>query len=307
MAAASQTSTRSGLSRAGLLHLFVVYIVWGSTYLAIRVGVRPGSGFTPFMLGTMRALAAGALLLTWGALTRQRLRLSRGELFTLFAAGILLWTGGNGLVMIGEQRADSGVAALIISGVPIWVAIMEAISARRLPSLLVAGSLLVGLGGIILLSMPLILSGLKADLFSVIALVTASISWAAGTFLQSRRHLLLSPPVLSGYQCLFGGIGFAVVSLFLREPLPNPRPDAWLAWGYLVVFGSLLAFTSYIQALRHLPTRLVTTYSYVNPVIAVILGFIILRENITHWTILGAALILLGVAGVFRSYRQELH
>jgi drug/metabolite transporter (DMT)-like permease len=303
--AAPAASARPAISSTGLLHLLVVYIVWGSTYLAIRVGVRPGSGFTPFMLGTMRALVAGSLLLGWGALTRQRLRLTRAEFWTLTVTGLLLWVGGNGLVMLGEQRADSGITALVIAGVPIWVAVMEAVRDRRLPSLLLVGSLLLGLGGIAVLSMPLLLSGVRADTIAVIELLSASVSWALGTFIQSRRKFTLSPAVSSGVQILAGGVGFLIVTLLVGEPLPHPVASAWIAWGYLVVFGSLLAFTSFVQALRLLPTRLVTTYSYVNPVIAVFLGFIILNEKITPWTIAGAVLVLLGVAGVFRSHSRS--
>ena len=300
-----QQNKKSSLNKIGLLHLLVVYIIWGSTYLAIRVGVRPGSGFTPFVFGAMRTLTAGTILLALAALTHQRLRLTRKELFTLAASGLLLWLGGNGLVTFAEQRADSGLAALVIAGVPIWVAIYNAIASRKMPSLLVIGALLIGMAGIVLLSMPLLLSGVKADLLSVIVIITASISWAGGAWLQSRTKIDLSPGVSSGYQMFFGGIGYALTALALREPLPTPIPQAWLAWSYLVVFGSLLAFTSFIQALRMLPTNIVMTYSYVNPVIAVILGWVILNEQITYWTVAGAALILLGVTGAFRAHNRE--
>jgi drug/metabolite transporter (DMT)-like permease len=293
----------SKINRIGLLHLLVIYIVWGSTYLAIRVAVRDGAGFSPFALGAMRVLLAGVLLLVWGAIRRERLRLSRYEFLNLLGAGILLWLLGNGLVMLGEKRADSGITALIIAGVPIWVSIIEAIWDRKLPSILLIGSLLVGACGIVLLSMPLLLSGIKADFVSVIALLAASISWAAGTFLQSRNKTHLAPVVNSGYQLLFGGIGFLITAIIIKEPIPNPIPEAWAAWGYLVVFGSIIAFTSYLQAIRLLPTNIVTTYSYVNPIIAVILGAVILGETITHWTVTGAILIFLGVMGVFRSHQ----
>jgi drug/metabolite transporter (DMT)-like permease len=295
------------INRIGLLHLFVVYIIWGSTYLAIRVAVRDGAGFTPFALGAMRALLAGGLLLAWGAFRKERLRLSRSEFITLLSAGILLWLLGNGLVMFGEKRADSGITALIIAGVPIWVSVIEAVWNRKLPSKLLIGSLLLGSCGILLLSMPLLQTGIKSDVISVIALLAASISWATGTVIQSRQKIQLAAPVNSGYQMLFGGIGFLISALVLREPIPTPIPEAWAAWGYLVVFGSLIAFTSYLQALRLLPTNIVTTYSYVNPIIAVALGALILGEKITLWTIGGAVLILLGVMGVFRAHNAAVN
>ncbi len=297
-----QAIEKPSTSRIGVIYLLIVYIVWGSTYLAIRVAVREGAGFAPFMLGTLRATTAGILLLGWSYFTGKRLWLSRKEFLTVAASGLLLWVGGNGLVTFGEQRADSGIAALIVAGVPMWVALFDAINRRKMPTLFLVAALLLGLAGIVLLSMPLILSGLRADMISVIALVGAAITWALGTYIQARNPTRLSPTVNSGYQLLFGGIGFAVTALLLGEPLPHPIPIAWLAWAYLVVFGSLIGFTSYTQALRLLPTNIVTTYSYVNPIIAVILGSLILSEKITHWTIIGAIFILLGVAGVFREH-----
>ena len=182
---------------------------------------------------------------------------------------------GNGLVMVSEQRVDSSLAALVIASVPLWAAVIEAAIDRRLPSLLLVGSLLTGIAGIAVLSLPVFLKGVQADLVAVLVIVVASICWAGGTVLQSRNRVALAPQVNSGYQTLFGGLGFVAVTLFLHEPLPHPAPSAWWAWAYLVLFGSVLAFTSYTQALRLLPTKVVTTYSYVNPVIAVFLGWMI--------------------------------
>jgi drug/metabolite transporter (DMT)-like permease len=296
---------RRSLDRTGLFHLLVVYIVWGSTYLAIRVAVRPGSGYTPFMVGVTRALIAGGILLAFGAITRQRMSITRRELIILVSLGLLFWVGGNGLVMVGEQRADSGVAALIIAGVPIWAEVIQSILDRKLPSLLLVGSLLLGLCGIAVLTMPLIQTGMKADLLAVAALIVGSISWSGGTVLSSRSKITLSPEVNSGYQLFFGGLGFLAAALFAHEPIPNPTPAAALAVAYLIVFGSLLAFTSFIKALKLLPTNIVTTYGYVNPVIAVFLGWLILSETVSQWTILGAALVLIAVTGVFRDHARK--
>lgn len=298
-------NTSSTLDKRGLLHLAVVYIVWGSTYLGMRICMRPGAGFTPLIMGGMRALTAGVILLTWSALTRQHLRPTRSELLTLVGSGLLLWLGGNGLVLWGEQHADSGLAALIVASIPIWAGLIESVLDRRLPSWMLLGSLLVGSLGIAVLSMPMFLSGVRADVLSVLALLAAALSWSAGTVLQSRRRVNLAPTVSSGYQTLFGGMGFILAALLVGEPLPHPILEAWFAWGYLVLFGSVLAFTSYIQALRLLPTRIVTTYSYVNPIIALVLGFLVLGEAITPWTVGGAALVLLGVSGVFHTHQRE--
>jgi drug/metabolite transporter (DMT)-like permease len=288
------------LDPTGLLNLSVVYVVWGSTYLAIRVAVREGSGFPPFMMGAMRVLLGGGLLVLWAGLRRIRVRLTRQELLVAAGSGLLLWFGGNGLVVWAEQRAASGYAALILASTPVWVALMEAVLDRRSPTLLLIASLLIGFTGIGVLSAPVIEQSASRDVLSVVALLGASISWGAGSVLQSRRRLELTPSVYSGYQQMFGGLGFLLAALVFGEPLPTPSPQAWLAWIYLVIIGSLFAFTAYVQALRLLPTSVVMTYAYVNPVIAVVLGWLVLGESITGWTVCGAAMVLLAVAEVFR-------
>jgi drug/metabolite transporter (DMT)-like permease len=305
MSGSSKQNITPGFNKVGIFNLLIVYLVWGSTYLAIRVAVRPGAGFTPFILGAMRVLVAGSILLILGALSHKRLRLTYKEFLTLSGSGTLLWLGCNGLVMLGEQHADSGVTALIIASTPMWTAVIDAAWSRKMPSLLLIASLLIGASGIVILSMPLILSGLKADFLSVVVLVSGSLCWACGTVIQTKNPTELAPGVSSGYQQIFGGIGFITVAFLLREPLPHPIPEAWAALLYLMVFGSLIAFTSYVQVLTQLPMNIVMTYGYVNPIIAVILGWLILGENFSPWTVAGAALILLGVSGVFRANTRK--
>ncbi|HSV86104.1 MAG TPA: EamA family transporter, partial [Levilinea sp.] len=134
---------------AGFFNLLVVYIVWGSTYLAIRVTVREGAGFTPFMMAGSRAMIAGIILLVWAILSNQPLRISRRAFIPLALSALLLWLGGNGLVTWGSQYVDSALTALIIASVPVWSAGIEAGLDRRLPSLRLVGALLVGTGGIV--------------------------------------------------------------------------------------------------------------------------------------------------------------
>lgn len=295
---------KNTLPWVGLLHLLVIYVVWGSTYLAIRVAVREGAGFPPFTLGALRLLVAGGLLMLGVAVARLPLRLSRQDFTVLVLSGILLWIGGNGLIMWAEQRADSGYAALLVSSTPIWVAVIEALLDRKMPSTLLIASLLTGFAGIGLLAGPVLFTGDPADALSVLALLVAPLSWGLGTMLMQRRPVRLNPFVTSGYQQLFGGLGFAVVAVALGEPAPTPTPEAWWAWGYLVVVGSLFAFTSFLLAVRMLPTSIVMTYAYVNPVVAVFLGWLILHEPVNVWTIAGTTLVLLGVAGVFRNQNR---
>jgi len=288
----------------GLAHLMVVYVVWGSTYLGIRIAVREGAGFPPFIMGAMRTLVSGGLLLLWAVIFKKRIKLTKSEIIVLAGSGLLLWLGGHGMVVWAEQRAHSLFAALMLGAEPIFVALIEVVLDRRLPSLAFVFSLIIGFAGIAVLSAPVLTSGIQADILSLAALLIAGISWGLGSILQQRKPVDISPTTSSGYQLLFGGIGLAAFALLLNEPMPNPIPEAWLAWLYLVIFGSFLAFTSYVKALQLLPISIVMTYPYVNPVIAIFLGWLILNEPVTIWTITGAALVMLGVAGIFRT-RQD--
>jgi drug/metabolite transporter (DMT)-like permease len=287
----------------GLIHLLIVYVVWGSTYLAIRVAVRPGSGFSPFLLGASRTFVAAGLLLAWNLLRGQRILPTRREWATLLPAGLMLWVGGNGLVNWAEQRADSGYAALLVGAMPIWVVLMESLVDRRRPTFRLIGALVIGFAGLGVLSWPVLRNASGAGPAQAVALVLAPLSWGAGSIYLTRRAVQLGPTASSAWQHLAGACGFLVVALCAREPWPQPTAGAWAAWGYLVVAGSIVAFTSFLTALRLLPTALVTTYTYVNPVIAVLLGWLILGERITAWTVAGTILILAGVAAAFGERR----
>jgi drug/metabolite transporter (DMT)-like permease len=288
------------INAPGLLNLAVVYVVWSSTYLAIRVGVRPGAGFPPFSLSFTRVILAAGLLLVWGRLRGNRLTPTTREAGILLLSGMLFWLGGNGLVTWAEQRAESGFTALLIGSAPIWAAMIESLIDRRRPSTALTVSLAIGFAGIGALSLPAVLDGIHADAASALALLGAAVAWSGGVVVQNRRPVDLSPWVNSAYQQLFGGAGLGVMMLLTREPRPDPSSAAWAAWGYLVIFGSVFAFTAFVQAIRLLPINITMTYAYINPLLAVLLGALILGEEITLWTILGAAFVVLGVAGVFR-------
>jgi drug/metabolite transporter (DMT)-like permease len=294
------------LSRKGLMHLLNVYTVWSSTYLAIRIVVDPANGFPPFIMGACRMLVAAVILLGIARLQGKLVRPTLSEAVSLFIAGNLLWLGGNGLVLWAEQWIDSGFACLVVSSSPIWVTIIELFIYRRKPSPTLIASLTVGFLGVAVLSLPSLGRGASTELFAVGALLLAAISWAAGSVFQARRPVSFSPQATSGYHHLAAGVGFLSASLALGEPVPHPTTAAWLSWWYLVIFGSVGAFTSYIFALRLLPINIAMTYAYVNPVLALFLGWLLLDEPLTVWTILGASLVIAGVFGVFRVKQQSV-
>ena len=289
----------TSISTKGMLNLIVVYLVWGSTYLFIRLTVHEGSGFPPFAMAASRTLCASVILFGLARGYGYGLRPSGPEMRVLFASGLLLWLGGNGLVVWAERHADSGYAALVVGTTPMWPVIMESIIERKAPSFLLVISLLIGFAGLAVLVAPVLQQGFRADASATAALLLAAMAWSAGSLLLQRRPPESPALLVSAYQHLFGGMGLTAAMLLSGEPWPQPAAMAWIGWAYLVIFGSLISFTSYLIAVRTLPISVVMTYAYINPVIAVILGWLVLGERITASTVLGTALILIGVFGVF--------
>lgn len=292
------------LSKKGLFHLFIVYTVWSTTYLGMRVGVDPANGFPPFLFGSLRMGVAALILFALARLQHYTIKTTRRELLSLALVGNLLWMGGNGLVLWALQFADSGFASLIVASTPIWATLIELVQFKKKPSTVLLVSLLIGFLGVAALSVPSLGKG-SSQAFAVIALLVAAVSWALGSVIQTRRPVNLPPQVMSAYHQLFASGGFLLVSLLLGEPAPQPNLSAWLAWLYLVGFGSVFAFTSYIYTLQLLPINIAMTYAYVNPVLALLLGWLLLNEPIGIWTMLGAALVLVSVFGIFSAKQQH--
>lgn len=281
--------------------LATVYLVWGSTYLAIRVMVET---MPPLLAAGVRFGLAGAIFLVVLRLRggSGKARATRGELLGAALIGNLLCFGGNGLVTVAERDVPSGLAALIIGSVPLWVVVLRFIHGDRVPRGTLAG-VLVGFAGLAVLVLPGDRPG-HAPLGWLLVIVAASISWAAGSFYSKRTPLPKESLVSTGWQMLFGGAGMVLVGTVTGEwaGLHPDRfsTDSLLAFGYLIVFGSLLAFTAYVWLLRNAPISTVATYAFVNPVIAIFLGWAILNEEVTATIVAGALAIVLSVAAVVR-------
>ncbi len=277
--------------------LWIVYLVWGSTYLAIRVMVET----VPPLLGAgTRFAVAGAVMV--GVLSlRARCRPTRAQLLSALLVGILL-PGANAVVTVAEQEVPSSVAALLIASVPLWVILMRRGSGERV-SRAGIGAVLVGFAGVALLLRPGEQSG-DATVLGLAAVVFAAVMWASGSFASPRLKLPGDPLVSTGWQMLLGGLVIVAVGLAVGEA-PEVDPQAFstrsvLALAYLIVFGSWLAFTAYAWLLQNAPISKVSTYAYVNPVVAIVLGFLILDEVVTPVTVVGAAIIVVAVALVVR-------
>jgi drug/metabolite transporter (DMT)-like permease len=277
--------------------LWIVYLVWGSTYLAIRVMVET----VPPLLGAgVRFSIAGAVMLAVLSASRS-VRPTRPQVLSALLIGALL-PGANAVVTLAEQEVPSNVAALLIASVPLWVLVMRRASGEPVSRAGMA-AVLVGFAGVALLLRPGEQSG-DATVLGLGACVFAAVMWASGSFASPRISLPRDPLVSTGWQMLLGGLVIVVAGLAAGEA-PEVDPEAFsvrsvVALAYLIVFGSWLAFTAYAWLLQNAPISKVSTYAYVNPVVAIVLGFLILDEVITPITFVGAAIIVVAVALVVR-------
>jgi len=290
------------LKTAGALG--IVYVVWGSTYLAIRYAIE---GFPPLLSGGLRFAAAALLMLGYLAVRRPAaLRASRGQLTTAAVSGILLLAGGNGLVTVAEQRVESGLVALIIACVPLWIVILRLLLRDR-PGPATALGVLIGLAGVALIFLP---GGSgQTDLGYAALAVLAALSWAVGSLLVTLRPVPADPLTLTTVEMAAGGLVLLVAAAAhgeLARFAPGDAPgSAWFALCYLIVFGSLIAFTAYVWLLGNAPVSIVSTYAYVNPAVAVLLGALIAGERLTGSALAGGLVILAAVALVVTAESRE--
>jgi drug/metabolite transporter (DMT)-like permease len=275
----------------------VVYVVWGSTYLAIRIGIE---SFPPLLLAGTRHLLTGLLLypvLRW----KTGVRPTAVQWKTAAITGVLLLFVGNGGVCVAEQTVPSGVTALLVATVSLWLVLIDWLrpgGTRPVPR--VIAGLLLGFAGLALLVGPKNLGGSgRVDPIGVAILVLASLAWAGGSIYSKHAPSVGSPLLGAAMQCLSGGIALWIVGFFSGETralhLASISNRSWLALGYLVAFGSMLGFTAYIYILKKSTATRVATYAFVNPVVALFLGWLLLGEAITVRTVIAAAVILTAV------------
>ena len=281
--------------------LLIVYVVWGSTYLAIRV---VDETMPPMLAAAARFIAAGAVLYAWMLLRHGRagVRVSARELAASVAVGAALLVGGNGLLMIAEKHVASGLASLLIASEPIWIVALRLVARERVSRLTVAG-LVVGLAGVAVLVLPGGASD-RTAMAGLAMLIGAAGSWALGSYFSARVPLPGHPLLSTATQMLTGGVLMAILGLARGEGSALD-PSAFSASSiaglvYLIVFGSLVAFTAYVWLLQNAPISHVSTYAYVNPVIAIFLGWALAGESVTLGILAGAAIIVGSVALIVR-------
>ncbi len=279
--------------------LGIVYVIWGSTYLAIRIMVET----VPPLLGAgLRFGLAGAVMLLALAARGRRVRVTRPELVGAGLVGVALCFGGNGLVTVAERDVPSGLAALIIASIPLFIVVYRLLAGDRPAGATLAG-VLVGFAGVGVLLLP---GGRPEDvpLGPTLLILLAASLWALGSFGAQRLAMPRDPLVSTGWQMLIGGGAMLVCAVPAGElsslDVARFSADSVAAFAYLVVAGSLIAFTAYAWLLQRAPISQVATYAYVNPVVAVVLGALVLDEVIGWPMLAGTALVLPAVAVIVR-------
>ena len=283
------------------LALGAVYVIWGSTYLAIRVMVET----VPPLLGAgLRFVLAGGAMLAVLAVRGgpAKVRLDPRGLVAVAVVGTLLAAGGNGLVTIAEKDVPSGLAALLVASVPLWIVLYRTAARDRVAGVTLLG-VAVGFVGVALLLMP----GNRPEgvpLGPMLLLVLAAASWGLGSFFAPRLHMPSDPLVSTGWQMLAGGVVLLVAGLLAgeageAEPGAMSR-DSLLAFAYLVAIGSIVGYTAYSWLLQNVPVSQAATYAYVNPLVAVALGWAILEEAVPVTMLLATAVIVGSVAAIVR-------
>ncbi len=299
-------SARPAAPRGLLLAAFAaIYLIWGSTYLAIRIGLET---MPPFLMAGARFLIAGAILYIW-ARSRGVAAPTRAQWRSAFILGALFLVIGNGGVVWAEQRVPSGLAALLVAMLPVWTVLIEwARPGGQRPSLGIVAGLVTGFAGLAILVAPSS-GGVTVDPVGAAALMLASFSWAVAGVYSKQMALPASSPLSSGIQMLAGGALLVVVGGlfgdFAELDLGGMSARSLAAVAYLIVFGSLVGFSAFAWLLQVTTPSRVATYAYVNPVVAVLLGALILDEVVTGPMVVGGAIVVGAVAVVVASERRR--
>lgn len=289
--------------------LLAIYLIWGSTYLAIRFAVET---IPPFFMAGTRFLVSGLILYIWRRLAGDPAPTPR-QWRSAIVVGLLLLLGGNGVVSWAEQHVASGIAALIVASIPLWVALLDALRPRGLkPDWKIVLGLLIGFGGIVMLVMESESFGAvpRMNLAGVGALLVAAFLWSIGSIISRDADMPQSSLLSTGIEMLAGAAGLYLAATLTGEwsalNLSAVSVRSLFGLGYLIVFGSLLGFTSYVWLLRNAPVSLAATYAYVNPVVAIFLGAWLAGEVLNVPIVVAALVIIASVVVINTSKRNKV-
>jgi drug/metabolite transporter (DMT)-like permease len=274
--------------------LAVVCVLWGTTYTGIRVGVE---SIPPMLLSSMRLITAGLCFLAFWSRTINWRSLTKSFISTQAIAGLFLFSLGNGLVCLAEVGIASSLAAIIGSLIPIWVLLInQFINRTEKPTLVVIAGMIIGLGGIILIFGEHVGSSTITSISGVLLMFAAGVSWAFGSVWLKRRHSTADSFSTAGFQMLIGGVILIPVSLLTEPWIPSQfSARSVIALAYLISFGSMLAYLCFLYALKRLPVTIVALYAYINPIVALLFGWLLLDEKVNLRIVAGIIITLLGV------------
>ncbi|HST18986.1 MAG TPA: EamA family transporter [Gaiellaceae bacterium] len=270
--------------------LVTVYVIWGSTYLGIALA---GKSIAPLFAVSTRFVTAGLLMAAIVALRGGSLRITRRALVSCVLIGLLL-PGANAVLFFAERDVPTGLASLIIASVPLWIVLMRLVGGERLPWQALAG---VGIGfvGVAIIARP---SG-GATTLGIVLCVASALMWAGGSVLSGRIEMPSDPFTATAYEMFAGGLIMLVPALFTTHGF-SPSTESVAAWVYLVIFGSIVGYSAYVWLLANAPLGTVSTYAYVNPVVAIALGVLFRGEQLTWSLLVGALIVVASVAVVVR-------
>lgn len=281
-----------------ILAYLAVCFFWGSTYIAIRIGVRD---FPPMLFAGIRIFIAGSIMLAFAKIRGLKFPKTIKETWKISLIGLFMLTGGTGLLVTAEQWVDASIASIVVAGIPLMMVIIESIftKSRKINLVTIVG-LLLGFTGVVFLALG---NGSVSAISTkgILVLLAASLFWSIGSVYSKNVKIECALTVSIGIQMLIAGVGNILIGGVLGEfSRLAPSMDSILALVYLVFFGSIIGYSSYIYVLKMWPITKASTYAYINPIVAIILGSLILKESITLKSIIALAIILSGVILVQR-------
>ncbi|MDQ0510405.1 DMT family transporter [Ancylobacter amanitiformis] len=293
------------------IHLVIIYVVWGGSYLAVKVSLSGPAAITVLQLQSSRLWCASLLL---GAVTLARYGWpplpNRRDLALCAVSGLFMWMGGNGLATLAARHASSSFIVMMMGAIPLWACLLDLIIGRTIPSLRVVLGILLGLAGLFLVVSPALLETHRAIIepgytgFTILLVVAAGLSWSLGTIIQRPLMRRIRPDWAASFQMFVSAIVLSSLALYESAPLPvDPSTRQWLAFGFLTVFASVIGLSSYLKVLTSFSPVVASTFAYVNPIVGVLLGWMILGEELSAVSLLGLAVVLASIAIVLRRRR----
>ena len=275
--------------------LVALCFLWGTTYLGIRIGVQH---FPPFLFSGLRFVISGLLILAWFTLKKETIWPDKKELLHIFISGAFIFIGGNLFLVLAEQTVPSGLAALVNTAFPLWIVIITRLwnPVEKTPLLAIIGILIGFAGQWLIFYEQLFLLQNSAYFIGLIILVLGVINGSIGSIYMKKHPVKVSPVLNGGLQMFLAGIITTIIGTFRGEwPLLNSDAEGWWAMIYLIIAGSILGYSLFVYAMYNLPATMVSVYAYINPIVALGLGYLLLKEPISQRTIYAMVVTLAGV------------